>query len=559
MGISATDNRFSINGVIDTQKPVLENLTELCNHSGCWMTYDYELGKWGIVINQPGTSTRSFTDSNIVGTIEVSGIDLRDLYTGVRAQYANRDIRGEKDWISIDVNPADLNPGEIENILEIEYPLVDDPVQAELLAFRELKQSRINRSIRFRTDWSETGVKAGDIIDITNTDYGFTGALFRVISITEVLDDTGGLILDILAMGYDASVYDEDFTSYVRTNQDGIVTIGAIGTPATPQITKFETDVQPRLLYEAAAPTGLVEEMEFWVSTDGTDYQLVATVPPINGGIYSTNEEIEYTDLNVPGGDVYVKVRGRNSSTVGPFSAAASALFAPQQVTDVIGPNTVAQDGLGNILTVLAITELLSNLDKLLDLGDTSAGGIFDKIFDVLFGENGGVDVRDPGVMVPLEKLTTSQVQVSATAGRYVASGLAQTTGAGAVMHTVDFTAPIAGTYMINAIIDQNTSGARGGRGEFSPHWDEPEDNIVVGFSLYWDADGYVTPILSSFSGGVGAFSWTDFVVSSTVSLTTTDNYRIRFIYLQQTESNPTATASFDINWNVFTIDTSTP
>lgn len=565
MGISRLDERYRVNGVIDTRRPVLENLTDLCNSCGSWLTYDNELGRWGVIINQAGASTRSFDESTIIGNIEVQGVGLRDLYNSVTASFPRKDIQGQRDFVNITIDPALRSQGEVDNVLEIEYNLVDDPIQAELLAFIELKQSRINTSIRFRCDYSQVGVKAGDVIDVTVPNYGFDQRLFRVITVREIQDDDGGLVLDILAMGYDSAVYDEDFTLYERSNQDGIVTIGAIGAPAIPQISKIEVDRQPRLIYEAAAPTGIVEEIEFWTSSDNSNYKLVASLPPVNGGVYALGEEITYIDLDVPAGDIYLIVRGKNSTTVGPFSSHASALFAPRQVTDVIGPDTVAQDGLGNILTTLALIELLSRLDDLFD-GVTSAGSVFDKVFDILFDENGGVDVRDPTVMGPLGELSGKQVMVLAAAGKTTKSLLPQTTGAGAIMHTITFEAPITGVYKIDSIIDQNNSGAQGGRGTGpikpgtgQPYWDEPVDNVLVYFDCFGPDDGYTTPIAGSISGGTGAFSWTDFVLTDTVSLVAGDSYQLKFGYVQQTESDDTATASFDISWNVYTIDTLAP
>jgi hypothetical protein len=130
-------------------------------------------------------------------------------------------------------------------------------------------------------------------------------------------------------------------------------------------------------------------------------------------------------------------------------------------------------------------------------------------------------------------------------------------------MHTITFEAPITGEYKIDSIVDQNNSGAAGGRGTGPikpgtglPYWDEPEDTILVFFNLYGPDDGYTTAIASSTSGGTGAFSWTDFVITDTVSLVAGDSYQLKFGYVQITDSDDTATASFDISWNVYTIDT---
>jgi len=145
----------------------------------------------------------------------------------------------------------------------------------------------------------------------------------------------------------------------------------------------------------------------------------------------------------------------------------------------------------------------------------------------------------------------TGNPMYSATAGKVTINDLPQTSGSFSLMHTEIFTPAQSGLYMINCIIDQNTSGARGGRGV---DWGEPSDSISVSFDLR-ESDGS-TVIANSSSGNEGAFWWTDYAITDNVNLVQGNTYRLHFFYRQETESSPTATASFDISWNVFTIGT---
>lgn len=365
-------SRYSINGLVDTTRSVMENLTNLCNSCGTWLTYDSTVGKWSVVINQPGTSAWSFTDSNIIGAIEVSGTGIRDFYNEVKVTFPRSDIRDQTDFVNIKLTSAERNPNEIDNPLNINYDLVTNPVQAELLGFIELKQSRLDRSIRFQTDWTSLGIRAGDIIDVTAVNYGFDQELFRVISVSEVTGDSGGIVLDIAAMGYNESVYDEDFTLYERSTSTGIVGIGSIGQPVAPQVTKFEVDSKPRLVIEATVPTGLVEGIEYWISGDDTDYSLAATQASTNGGVFATSEVViaEVTN-NIPTGNVYVKVRAVNTTTSSAYSDVASLVYAPVQVPDAINENTDVVDEEGDsLLGLLGLNALLALLKNVLEDGD---------------------------------------------------------------------------------------------------------------------------------------------------------------------------------------------
>ena len=113
----------------------------------------------------------------------------------------------------------------------------------------------------------------------------------------------------------------------------------------------------------------------------------------------------------------------------------------------------------------------------------------------------------------------------------------------------VNFTASQSATYKIDVIIDQNTSGAIGGRGSA---WSEDEDLVTVAFDLIDNVTS--TVVSTSGSGGPGAFYWTDFVITGVTSLVAGRSYTLKFFYKAYTESNPSTTASFDISYNVYTI-----
>lgn len=382
--------RYQINGLIDTNRPVMDNLTEIANSCGSWVTYNNEIGKWGVVINRAETPTRLFDDSNILGTIDVTGVGLSDLYNSVRAEFPHRDIRDETDFVRIELDNADRHPNELDNTLELTYPLINDPIQAQLLSFIELKQSRLNRTIKFQTDWSELGVVAGEVIQVTNATYGFTNEKFRVISVTEISGDDGSIVLEILAMGYDDAVYDEDFTRVEVSNSDGIVTIGSLGTPSTPTITAFERDATPRLLLESDVGSGIVENMEFWFSTDGVNFSRVGVVRPSDGGTFDSGDQAEYTHPSNHTGTVYAKARATNGSRSSAFSAVGSLTFAPVQTTDAIGPDTDVVDASGDsLIGLLGANGLLALLNAMMEDGDAGSGSLFEKIFDIFNDETG--------------------------------------------------------------------------------------------------------------------------------------------------------------------------
>lgn len=481
-GSEVLADRYQINGIIDTSDNVMTNIEKLCSAGGSWLSYDIHQGKWGVVINKSDTSIASFDDSNIIGSISISGTGIQDLYNNVKAEFPHRDIKDTLDFISIEIPDVDRNDNEPDNILNLTYDLVNEPIQAELLAFIELKQSRVDLIINFRTDFTKINLNAGDIIDVTNSRFNFTSKLFRIISISELQNDDGALQTEITALEYDSDVYDEsNLYRYTRSDTNGIITIGSIGVPGTPQVTKYERDARPRILIESTSPTGVVEGMEFWLSNDvgeiesNRSYRLIATRRPAGGGVFTSGTEVELDYDALGESDFVIKTRGFNSTTVGSYSSPSGLIeFVPEQVTDAIGPNTTAIDSTGNLLTTLAVTALLNNLDKLLDLGDSSPGGIFDKIFQVfedvtgydLVGQATGgnlvvpasISVKDEGANV-----TTSTSSINFTGDGVLVTGAASAA-------TVTINGVTTNNLINSGVIPQAVSGVGGYlRGELFP------------------------------------------------------------------------------------------
>ena len=565
MGTSSLPYRYRINGVIDTNRPVLENIETLCSAAGSFLSYDVNDGKWSVVINKAGPSVQSFGDGNIIGPISVSSTGLTELYNSVSVEFPHVDLNDQLDFVSVTIPDADRNVNEPDNRLQLQFDCINDPVQAEYLGYVELQQNRLDKVVRFRTDYSCIHLKAGDIIDITNNVYEFTNKYFRIVELTETDDDGGGIDIEITAIEYSDDVYStDDLFRYERSIQNGINTIGNIGIPGTPTITKIERDSHPRVFLESTAPTGVVDGMEFWyskqpeLSEELRTYNLISTVKPLGSAnvfAFGTDVNLTTTVSSITSGNLAVKTRGKNGTTVGPFSSSTNFVYTPVQTTNAINQNTeAAQDdnGTGALLAGVGVLGLLQGIDGVFS-GNTGAGSVFGEIFDIFDTDTGYDILEDAGNIQTISNNLSGGVldgaMISASAGTTTQSGLGQT--AGAVMYQTTFTAPFAGGYKLDAIIDQNSSGAQGGRGSY---WSENNDTVSVAFTIatgnYASLGGSV--VTSAGSGGVGAFFWTDFVLTNQATLSTGTTYYLEFSYVQQTASIPAANASFDISWNVY-------
>jgi hypothetical protein len=252
--MSSIPNFFSINGVIDTSRSVLENMNAICEASGCWLTFDIHEGRWAVVINNIGTSVASFDDSNIIGGIDITSTSLTEVYNSVTYEFPHQDLRSERDSVTMKIPNADRYPNEPDNELTISSELVNNQAQAQALAARQLKQSRVDKVLSFTADYSYVNLKAGDLIDVSaksyfdydyyypsnyyaNTDaagyYGLINKKFRIINISEQDGDDGTLTMKITALEYNADVYSTSGLVITERNQQNGITAKTLNSTLT--------------------------------------------------------------------------------------------------------------------------------------------------------------------------------------------------------------------------------------------------------------------------------------------------------------------------------------
>ena len=368
MATSTLARRYTINGVVNTDNPAMENLDELVRSAGSFLTYDVHQGKWAVVINTTASSVYSFDDSNIVGAIQVSTTSIFDLYNEIEVEFPLLDTADKTDFITIATPDVDRSPNEPDNLMKMTLNYVNEPVQAYLLGRIELEQTRLDKVITFQTDYSALQLDAGDVIDVTNTLYQFTNKTFRIITISEIDTDDGSLRCEITALEYDATIYSTaNLPRTVKSDLTGIQTLGAIGVPGTPTFVKYESNARPQINVVTTVPTGVIEGVECWISSDGTNYQLRNTIKNADT-VLTPGASLTFEFDDQPAGSVYAKTRGTNYSVAGPFSNVGTTTYTPQQITNAIGNNTSILDGSGGtIATLLALPVLLDALDAFMN------------------------------------------------------------------------------------------------------------------------------------------------------------------------------------------------
>lgn len=315
-------NLFTINGVVSTDKSVLQNINTLCTACGAWMTYDIAEGKWAVVINRAGTSVASFNDSNIIGGINVSGTGINELYNTCSVEFPHKDLRDQTDYVDLEIDDITWQyfPNELPKNMDIKIDLINDPIQATYIGTSELKQSRVDKVIQFRTDYSKIGLKAGDLIDVTAEMYGYSAKMFRITKIEE--DDGDVLAISITALEYNEDIYNtEGLTRKLREKKTGIVPKAAntaltnLDNQASLKmaVTPSAQEQGISLFYSAAASAGLAAATWYvdyagkkvtiaasdvvvsWAFTDGEDLDIRARIVSPDVGQSSVDTCLGYT------------------------------------------------------------------------------------------------------------------------------------------------------------------------------------------------------------------------------------------------------------------------
>jgi hypothetical protein len=295
----------------------------------------------------------------------------------VEVEFPLLDIADKTEYVRINTPSGDRSPHEPDNTMKMTLNFCTEPVQAYLLGNIELGQSRLDKVATFRTDYSALQLNAGDVIDITNDLYQFNQKQFRIITIREVDGDSGDLACDITALEYDAAIYSTaNLPRSCKTDLTGIQTIGAISAPSV-SFSLEESAARPYIDVISTVPTGVIEGVECWISSDGTNYELRETIKSETSTLTpGGNVTFQFDDIEA--GTVYAKTRGVNYSVAGPFSTVASVAYNPVQITNGIDENTDIFDGGLPLSLLLALPDLLGALDGFLN-GNDDMSEVFDE------------------------------------------------------------------------------------------------------------------------------------------------------------------------------------
>jgi hypothetical protein len=338
-GVTTTQTRFRFDGTVDTNRSIMQNLQDMASCCDCIIKYNEIVGTWGVIVQKPTFEIADhLDDSNIVSALQITPIDIANSFNVAEVKFPDnqyQDAFNSSTYDLASVAPDLLYPNEPVNKQSISLPFVNDDVRAQYLANRFLKSAREDLQVSCSVNFGGIQFEAGDVITLTNSNYGWTDKLFRLNKVSETFNDDGAVIVSLLMMEFNPSVYDDvPITQFTPAPNTGIGDPLFFGTIPAPIIgNQYPTNTNPTFLVNVTtASSGITQYAEVWYSayaSPTSDQMIFAGTTEIqaSGNPYTINFAMPPVALStIPAGNWYFFSRMVNSLGKSPYSP-ASAIF----------------------------------------------------------------------------------------------------------------------------------------------------------------------------------------------------------------------------------------
>lgn len=338
-GGTATQARFRFDGVLDTNQSIMSNLQAMSTCCDCLLKYNEITGLWGVIVQSPSYSyAMALDDSNIISSIQVTPLDMVSSYNIAEVKFpdgTDNDSFNTATYNLAVLNPSLMYPNEPVNKQSISLPLVNNSVRAQYLANRFLEGGREDLQVKLTINYSGFQLEAGDLVTVTNTNYGWTAKVFRVSQVVENFEQGGQLTTSLTLMEYNPSVYDDiPVTQFTPSPNTGIGSPLTFGTLYAPTVTNIQTS-SPIPSFDVAvtaASNGVVQYAEVYYSafaspTAAQRFFVGTTAINPAGNPYTPSGSMGVVTVsNLPQGDWYFSVKYVNSLGASGFSGSSTVL-----------------------------------------------------------------------------------------------------------------------------------------------------------------------------------------------------------------------------------------
>ena len=185
---------FECNVILKTDQTVLQNTKIIL--SGFRALMPYQNGKYGVIVEDQGSSSFAFNEKNIAGSLSIQGVTKKARFNRVTAVFDNPNANWQSDQIqypesgSTEAAQYLLADGGVELEARINLNTVTNVYMAQDIAEITLKRSRIGLSCKFTATSEALNCAVGDIVDVTHSTPGWSAKTFRVNALSLKMDGT---------------------------------------------------------------------------------------------------------------------------------------------------------------------------------------------------------------------------------------------------------------------------------------------------------------------------------------------------------------------------------
>ena len=217
---TATDStavtRYTANEVIDTDTRMLDNLEDLLSTCrGGLITNE----KYKLIVDKPESTSGIITidDNHIIGNITFTQASKKTLTNRLRCSFPNEagTLNFQDDIVVLESTALQSSDGLVLNN-DVVLTGVTNKERVLRILNEELNQSRQSGQLSVQVDASLIDIGVYDIVKFTNTTFGQTNKLYRIMQ--TVLNPDNTITLNMKE--YDANVYWDNNKSIITNNKD---------------------------------------------------------------------------------------------------------------------------------------------------------------------------------------------------------------------------------------------------------------------------------------------------------------------------------------------------
>lgn len=202
-----TEKRYTLNGILDTQKSRKANIEDMLSSMGGKLVYSG--ANYFITPAHYTAPTVTIDESLLNGEIQIqTRQSRRQLYNAVKGSFISK----EKNYIVADYPAqksstfATADGGEL--FLDMALPYVTGNTQAQRLAKIAMLSSRKATTVTLPCNLAALKFKAGDNIMVSNAKMGWVSKVFEVLSYKLRPNNDGTIVVEVSAIETASDVYD---------------------------------------------------------------------------------------------------------------------------------------------------------------------------------------------------------------------------------------------------------------------------------------------------------------------------------------------------------------